>query len=206
MKSVTAFAESGIAFAEDLLRWSTAQRHQDRIFLEEVVPALPTYNEQVRTAQSLACFAQRRGHRVFLLVDVMLTADTFATARNKKLSPDAKNELEYLRDMLEHGNLGLNAKTLNLKDLGWSSAWRDPHPGCIAFRNSIEAVDSLSRVLPLQELWEYGLVPSDLDEFYIEMMQQAGYLTDVSEALLAEHDGDWRAVLRDESLVGRPLC
>jgi hypothetical protein len=140
------------------------------------------------------------------MVDLMLTADAFTTTRSRKLSPDAKNELEYLRGMLEHANLGLNAKTLNLKDLGWSSAWRDPHSGCIAFRNSIEAVDSLSRVLPLQELWEYGLVPSDLDEFYIEMMQQAGYLTDVSEALLAEHDGDWRAVLRDDSLAGRPLC
>jgi hypothetical protein len=60
--------------------------------------------------------------------------------------------------------------------------------------------------LSLRELWEYGLVPPDIDDFYLKSMQDVGYFSDVSEALLAKHDGDWRAVLRDESLVGRPLC
>ena len=206
MKSFTTFAESHVAIAEDLLMRSIALRHQDRILLEEVVPTLPTYDDQVEKARSLVCLARRRAHYVFITADAMLNVDMFTAGSSRKLSPDARNELECLRCTLDQGPLRLTPRTLNLKDLGWSSAWRDPHPGCIAFRNSIEAVDNLTQVLSLRELWEYGLVPPDIDDFYLKSMQDVGYFSDVSEALLAKHDGDWRAVLRDESLVGRPLC
>jgi hypothetical protein len=203
---MNSFVDSHIAFAEVILAQSASMRHQDRVFREEVVPALSTYDEQVEVARSLTCLAQRRGYRFFSTVDVMLSAATFAGPGSRKLSPEAASELEHLRHMLQHASLRFDGKDFNLKDIGWSSAWRDPHPNCIAFRNSIQAIENLTRTLSISELWEYGLVPSDLEEFDMEIMKQANYWTDVTDALLAKHGGDWRAMLRDDSIVGQPLC
>lgn len=210
MNSVThlsdTFLESRISFGEDLLLNSASLRHHDCIYRDEVIPQLASYNEQVAAARSLISSARWRALEVFRLADKVLAEQSLAGVRRRNLSPVAEEEFQYLQNFLRQEGLFRDAKTLNLKDLGWSPAWRDPHPRCEAFQNSITTVDNMMQVLSLADLWEYGLVPSDLDDFYNEMMQQAGYITDVTDALLAKHDGDWRAMLRDDSLAGQPLC
>ena len=74
------------------------------------------------------------------------------------------------------------------------------------FRNSIAEVEALDEPFSIFGLLEYGVVPSDLDDYNQQLMRDAGLITDESDALLEEHDGDWRAMHRDDSLAGNHLC
>ena len=74
------------------------------------------------------------------------------------------------------------------------------------FRNSIAEVEALDEPLSIFGLLEYGVVPSDLDDCNQQLMRDAGLITDESDALLEEHDGDWRAMHRDDRRAGSHLC
>jgi hypothetical protein len=201
-----ALVETNRCFGEALLAQSAAARHQDRRYLEDVVPMLRTYEEQVGAAKTLLYCSRRRSRNTLLAVDAALCVCALSDTPCGELSPAAADELAYLRHLCGPACLPVDEDSFTLKDLGWNLRWRDPVPECVAFRNSIAEVEEHDEPLSIVGLLEYGLVPSDLDDFNQQLMRDAGLITAASDALLEEYDGDWRAMHRDDRLVGSHLC
>ena len=65
-------------FCEDLLAKSIALRHQESQYIEEVVPTLRTYDEQVGAAKTLLYCSHRRSRHTLLAVDAALFLCAFA--------------------------------------------------------------------------------------------------------------------------------
>jgi hypothetical protein len=204
--AAASLVESNRVFCEDLLAKSIAMRHQESQYIEEVVPTLRTYDEQVGAARTLVYLAHCRSRHTLLAVDAAMTLCALATTPCGELSPAAAQELAHLRQALGPKCRPIDNDWLTLKDLGWTTRWRDPRPGCEIFRNSIAEVEALDDPLSISGLLEYGLVPTDLDDFNQRLMRDAGLITEESDALLADYDGDWRAMLGDDHLAGSPLC
>jgi hypothetical protein len=198
--------ESHRCFCEVLLAQSAATRHQDRLYLEDVVPTLRTYDEQVGAAKTLTLFASRRSKNTLLAVDAALCVCALSETPCGELSPASLDELAHLRQAFGPEAPPIDEESFTLRDLGWTPQWRDPSPNCVVFQNSVYVVEEADDPLSIFELLEYGLVPSDLDEFNQGLMRDAGLITEESDALLAEYNGDWRAMLRDDSLAGSHLC
>jgi len=201
-----ALVENNRCFCEVLLAQSAAARHQDLLYLEEIVPTLRTYDEQVGAAKMLLYCSRRRSRNTLLAVDAALFLCASTASPCGELSPAAGEELAYLRRLCGPGCPPVDEDSFTLKDLGWNLRWRDPEPDCVVFRNSITEVEELDDPLSIFGLLEYGLVPSDLDDFNQQLMRDAGLITEGSDALLEEYDGDWRAMHRNDSLAGSPLC
>jgi len=193
-------------FCEVLLAQSAAIRHQERLYLAEVVPTLRTYEEQVGTAKAVMYCAASRSRNTLLAVDAALYSCVLSEAPFGELFPAAADELAYLRQAFGPEAPPIDEDSFTLRDLGWTPQWRDPSPNCVVFQNSVYVVEEADDPLSIFELLEYGLVPSDLDEFNQGLMRDAGLITEESDALLAEYNGDWRAMHRDDSLAGSHLC
>lgn len=198
--------ESSRCFCEVLLAQSAATRHQDRLYLQEVVPTLRTYDKQVGTAKTLILFANRRSRNTLLAVDAALCVCALSETPCGELSPAAMEELAHLGQAFGPEAPPIDEDSFTLRDLGWTQQWRDPSPNCVVFKNSVYVVEEADDPLSIFELLEFGLVPCDLDEFNQGLMRDAGLITEESDALLAEYNGDWRAMLRDDRLAGSHLC
>jgi hypothetical protein len=205
-RPAAALVETNRCFCEVLLAQSATTRHQDQLYLENVVPTLRTYDAQVGVAKTLMLFAKRRSRNTLLAVDAALCMCAHSDTPCGDLAPAALEEVAYLRRLCGPGCPPVDEKSFSLKDLGWTLRWRDPRPECMAFLNSITEVEELDEPLSIFGLLEYGLVPCDLNEFNRTLMREAGLITDVTDALLEDYDGDWRAMLRDNSLAGSNLC
>lgn len=182
-------AESRRAFGESLLSQSHSLRHEERRYLATTIPKLRSYRSQVLAATRFTLESRSRMRLIYSLFEASAQPDDAFVAMCDK----ATDELNFLREVLEP----VGPEELNLKDLGWTPAWRDPTPDCLAFRNSITEVQLLGETLGVQGLLEYGLVPSDLSESYQEDMRAWGLLTPHSDQVLTAHGGDWRRVVRD---------
>lgn len=199
-------AHTNRCFCEVLLAQSAAIRHQERLYLAEVVPTLRTYEEQVGTAKAVMYCAASRSRNTLLAVDAALYSCALSEAPCGELPPAAADELAHLRQAFGPESAPIGKEDFTLKDLGWTPQWRDPSPNCVVFQNSVYVVEEADEPLSIVELLEFGLVPSDLADFEQGLMRDAGLITAESDALLAKYDGDWRAMLRDDRLAGNPLC
>jgi hypothetical protein len=200
--------ESQRYFCEDLLAKSRSMRHRDSAFILEIVPTLTTYEEQVGSVTTLLVCAHSRSRHIFLAVHAAITVSIYSVSVTSDwdLNPAAEEELQYLKHFLGPRCPPIDDDFdyfFSLKDLGWTLEWEDPNPDCTIFQNSLAEVEFLREPLSVGRLLEYGLVPSDLGEDYEDRMRTAGLLNDESDALLAKHNGNWRALVRSESLSER---